>query len=365
MKKVLTIGLAIGVIGIGAVAGLFGGERLVEALAGQSGEESGGGEATAAAVTTRTPEEREILDTFGAVGTILPARSVSLAPMSDGRVTEVAIESGEAVAAGDVLLRLDDRAERAALDDARATLTETRAAFERYETLLEGDTASEARFEQARGTYQRARAAVEVAEANLADRTLKAPFGGILGVVGLDPGAQVDSATVLTTLDDLSIVEVEFSVPERYFAAAEVGQTVTLDGAIHADRTFEGKVTLVAPRVDANSRSFVVRATIPNDDRSLAGGMFMNVALVLGSRTALTLPDDAIISEGSATYVYVVADGTARRTDIVLGQTQEGRTAVTDGLAADAEVVVTGYDRLSDGDAVTVGTSDTAGEALN
>ena len=365
MKRVLWIGVAVLVIGAGAAAGMIGGERLVALVSGEAGGEDAEAAPPATPVTVEKPEPVDIRDTFETVGTILPVRSVELAPMSEGRVTEVAIESGQTVEQGDVLLRLDDRAERAALDDARATLTETEASFRRYETLLEGDTASEASFDQARGLYERAQAAVEVAEAALADRTLTAPFGGILGVVDIDPGAQVDRATTITTLDDLTTVEAEFSVPERYFGAAEVGQAVTLAGASHDDRTFEGEVTLVAPRIDANSRSFVVRATIPNEDRRLVGGMFMNVSLVFGSETALTLSDDTIVSEGSATYVYVVEDGTARRTEIALGRTQEGRTAVTDGLEAGTDVVVTGYDQLSDGDAVTVETRDAAREAVN
>ena len=370
MKKLLSIGLGVVVIAGGIGAGVFGGESLVAAFDRDAGEESGEEARPATPVTVEAPRETEILDTFEAVGTVLPARSVALSPMAEGRVTEVLIESGQRVRAGDVLLRLDDRAERAALDDARATLTETEASFRRYEALLEDGTSPEAQFEVARGLFARAQAAVEVAEANLADRTLTAPFDGILGVVDLDPGAQVDAATIVTTLDDLSSVEIEFAVPERYFAAAEIGQTVLFDGPIYPDRTFEGEVALVAPRIDANSRSFVVRGTIPNDDGALVGGMFGNVTLVLGSGPALTLPDSAIISEGSATYVYAVEEDVARRTDVVLGRTQEGRTAVTDGLAPDSQVAVTGYDRLSDGDEVTVqdagsdaGESDTDGEA--
>ncbi len=365
MKKIWTIAATAGVVGIAVAAGVFGTDGLLGALESRSdaGEDEGGRSATR--VTVAVPESATIRDSFDAVGTILPIRSVDLMPLAEGRVTEIAVASGDIVKQGDLLFALDDRTERATLNEAQATLAEAEGEFRRYEELLGENTTSEARFEEARGGFLRAEAVVEAAQVELDDRRLVAPFGGILGLVDLDPGERVDTATTITTLDDLSQVQVEFAVPERYYGAAEIGQDVTLTSAIFPGRSFEGEVSVIAPRVDPNSRSFRVRAMIANEDRALVGGMFMNVSLTFGTYDALTIPDDAIISEGSATYVYVVAENEARRTAVSLGQRQDGRTEIADGLSAEHEIVTTGYDTLSDGDAVTIGDEGAPEESIN
>lgn len=369
MKKVLIIGAMVLGVGLAALAGSFGTDRLLAVLDGQSDGQADGrseGEGRQATrVTVAAPEIRTLRDTFRAVGTVRPVRSVELRPLSEGRVEEVAASSGETVAEGALIFALDDRAARAALADAEATLNVAEAQFRRYEALQDENVAAEARLEEERGAFLRAQAAVDAARATLEDRRVTAPFGGVLGVLDLDPGERVDPATSVTTLDDLSTVEVEFAMPERYFGAVEAGQTITLRVAAYPERTFEGEVAVIAPRIGDESRSFAVRADVANDDRALVGGMFVNATLVFGTREALTVPDDAIVSEGSATYVYVAADGTAARTEVAPGTRQDGRTEVTEGLAEGDRVVTTGYDTLSDGDPVRVAEDAASGEALN
>jgi membrane fusion protein (multidrug efflux system) len=108
-----------------------------------------------------------------------------------------------------------------------------------------------------------------------------------------------------------------------------------------------------------------VRVRLDNPDRLLASGMFVTGELVFDTYRALTLPDDAIISEGDATYVFTVADGRARRTSVEIGQSEDGRTEIADGLERGARVVVTGWDMLSDGAPVTVAGEGPPVEALD
>ncbi|WP_422074916.1 efflux RND transporter periplasmic adaptor subunit [Tranquillimonas rosea] len=362
LKKGIGIGLAVVFVAACGAAGVWGTSEIFALV--RPSDEQGGGERPPTRVEVAQPQRDKVRDTFQAVGSIRAVRSIELQPLASGRVTEVAVESGERVEEGDLIFALDDRAAQAALQEAEATLSEAGSEFSRVQELATENVSAEAQLEEARAGYRRAQAAVATAEATLDDRRLTAPFSGVLGLVDIDPGERVDTSMSFSSLDDISTVEAQFSVPERYYARAEVGQQVILNGSVY-DREFEGEVSVKAPRVDANSRSFTLRVRVPNEDRALTDGMFMTATLVFETYEALTLPDDAIISEGSATYVYTVSDGNAARTPVSLGSRNDGRTEITDGVSADSRVVITGYDRLSDGAPVQVADGEAPQEALN
>lgn len=346
--------------------GLAGGYAAATALldraeVGDGATDEGQGERgnRAAPVTAEAPETRAVAESFETVGTVLARRSIELRPAAEGQVVEVAQESGARVEAGEPIFRLDDRSERAEVDRARATLAEARSDFERNRELQTSNVVSEANLEAARAAFERARAELRQAENVLADRTVEAPFEGVLGLLDLDPGERVDPATMVTTLDDIASVHVEFSVPERRYAAVEAGQEVALASASYEGRTFEGRVEVVAPRIDEASRSFEVRARVPNEERRLVPGMFLSVSLIFERREALTVPEEAVITEGDETYVFVVDEGAARRQPVSLGERVEGRVEA-EGIEPDARVVTSGYGSLEDGAPVRVAEADGA-----
>ncbi|SFD83824.1 efflux RND transporter periplasmic adaptor subunit [Roseivivax sediminis] len=362
MKKTLKIlGGACAVVAL-AAAGLFGTEYLLstESAANQPPQ---GGEQRATRVGISEPERREFATEVSAVGTIMPVRQVDITPSVAGRVTDVPARSGTAVSEGDVLLRLDDRAQRATLRSAEATLGEAQQNLNRVEELAEANTAAEQQLEQARATFARAEGEVMSARAALEDRTLTAPFDGTLGFVDTDPGAYVTTSSVLTQLSDLSVMQVDLSLPERYFDRVEPGQTVELSVPAYPEATFSGEVTVRGSNVESGSRSFNVRAEVSNADRRLVGGMFAQTRLVFDTYDGLALPDDAIISEGARTFVYTVADGQASRRTVSLGGSAGSLTEVTDGISEGDRVVVTGWNTLRDGAPVEVA-EDVAREGL-
>lgn len=351
--------------------GLAGGYAAATALLDRPGaeegaedgaSEGGGGGERAAPVTAAAPEAREVTESFETVGTVLARRSIELRPPAEGEVVEVAQASGARVEAGDLIFRLDDRSERAAVDRARATVAETRSDFERNQELQGSNVVSEANLEASRAAYERAQAELRQAENLLDDRTVEAPFEGVLGLLDLDPGERVDPSTVVTTLDDIASVHVEFAAPERLYAAVEPGQAVTLASASYEDRVFEGRVEVVAPRIDEATRGFDARARVPNEEGRLVPGMFLSVSLILDRREALTVPEEAVITEGAETYVFVVEDGAARRRPVALGERVDGRVEA-EGLDAGARVVTSGYGSLADGDPVRVAEGDGPGAA--
>lgn len=332
------------------VGGLWGTQQLVSQSA--SGAERQG--PSAVRVDLAAPEERRIEDRIGGVGTLIPVRSVELVPAAAGRVTEVMVSSGADVEQGEVLVRLDDRAARASLADAEATYAQAEDEFRRVEELADSNTAAEARLQEARAAYRRAEAAMMSARADLEDRTLVAPFDGVLGLIDIETGTFLSEGMVVTRLSDITSMELTVSLPERYFDQIAVGQTVTVTTPAYPEARFEGEVTVRAPEVNLNTRSFDPRAEVDNPEGRLVGGMFADAEIILDTYQGLAIPHDAIISEGLSSYVYTVADGKAARTEIEPGQSLGAVTEVRDGLDMQDRVVVAGWDNLSDGAAVEV-----------
>lgn len=353
MKKAFKLVAGLCIVVTCAIVGVVGTEYLLSSQSAARTSGSGEAERTVRVGVTR-PEQRELQSTVSAVGTIMPLHSVEIIPVTSGRVTEVAMVSGAEVEEGELLLQLDDRAQRAALKRTQATLDEARQNFERVEELAEANTAAEQRLEQARADLARAEAEVMSARAALEDRRIEAPFSGTLGFVDIDPGAYVSPASTVARLSDLSVLHVDLSLPERHFQRVRPGQTVKLVVPAYPGKTLEGKVTVRDNSVAPGSRSFDVRAEIPNTDRRLVGGMFAQTRLVLETYDGLAVPDDAIISEGASTFVYAIENGRAHRTTVSLGGSTGSLTEVTDGLEADEQIVVTGWDTLRDGSPVEI-----------
>ncbi len=300
-------------------------------------------------VETIAAETVTFAETLRAVGTARARYAVDLLPEAGGRIARIAFQPGDRVAAGDILLDLDDRAEQADLKAAEATLAEAQAAFARQEQLNRTGSASDAAYQTARAVQLRAEAERDRAMVALEDRSLRAPFAGILGLTDLVEGQMIDTTTPIATLDDLSVIEVDFSVPETLLPRLRAGQRVDLTSSAWPDRVFQGTISRIDSRVDAATRSVALRADIPNDDRALAGGMFLQVSLILDERQRPAIPENAISVEGDRTLVMLADGGTARQLEIVTGQQQDGLLEVVSNLPPSARIIITNLHRVSDG----------------
>jgi membrane fusion protein (multidrug efflux system) len=289
-----------------------------------------------------------------AVGTTLARQAVDIVPLTSGRVASIEFGPGQRVAAGDVLVRLDDEIQQAEVAEARATRREAELGYERAVKLRANNTVAQATVDDLEAARDGAQARLDGALRLLADRTVRAPFAGIVGLRQVDVGARVDEGAVLTTLDDLSEVEVQFAVPEIFYGQIERGQTMSASGVAFGDRRFQGTVATIDSRVDKVARSFLVRAVLPNPDFSLPAGMFLHVELIIEERDALTIPEEAVLAEGRTTFVFTTEDGHATRRDVELGQRDLGRVEVTAGLAEGENVVSSGLQRLRDGAPVDI-----------
>lgn len=330
-----------------AAGGLYLTERLL--AASEPAATAGQGNAGPLRVETITPEPVTFADAVTAVGTARARQAVDLLPDASGRISRIAFQPGDRVEAGAVLLELDDRAEQADLKAAEATLAEAEAAFDRQESLNRSGSASDAAYQTARAARLRAQAERDRALVALEDRSLRAPFAGVIGLTDLVEGQLIDTATPIATLDDLSVIEVDFSVPEILLPRLLQGQRVELISAAWPGRVFQGEISRIDSRVDAATRSLALRAEIPNDDRALAGGMFLQVRLVLDERQRPAIPENAVTVEGDRVLVMVADGNSAHEVEIDTGQQQDGLIEVVSGLAPSARVIVTNLHRVSDG----------------
>jgi len=302
------------------------------------------------AVETAPARIGMVRETVAAVGAARAASSVRIVPTASGLVTRIAFQSGQRVEAGAVLVELDSASERAALREAESELANLRRQVGRAETLRAQRLLPAADLDDLRSRLAGAEARLEAARGQLDKRLILAPFAGVVGLRNIHLGDYVDSNTILTTLDDLDAVELEFRIPERYFRAVRTGQAVAAASVAFPGQTFAGVVREVDTRIDAATRSFRVRAELPNPDALLPDGLFMAISLVVGEREdAVLVPEEAIISEGGASYLYVVDGEIATKTTIVLGQRLDAGVEVRAGLAPGSEVVTRGHQSLRDG----------------
>lgn len=334
----------------------YGGYEGYQRYTNATADVSGGtqGRSRTAVVELAKAQSRTLSQTVEAVGTTRARQSVEIVPQAEGRIVEMNFAAGELVQEGAVLVRLDDTIERANLTEAEARLRERGKVFERMTQLSSTNAVAEAALEDSIARLAEAKAELDRARQHLNERSIRAPFSGIVGLAEIDRGARAATGTVITRLDDLSEVEVEFSLPENLFAVVEVGQQLLATGIAFPDQSFTGQIDAVDSRIDPVSRSFRTRAIIPNPDGVLPAGMFMALELTLSQAEHVVVPEEAIIFQAAETYVFSVQEGIAKRVRVTTGQRRDGMVAVVKGLETGADVVVRGLHRVHDGNAVEV-----------
>jgi membrane fusion protein, multidrug efflux system len=321
-----------------------------------------GGSATA--VTTVVVQPQPWSDTIEALGTVTARESVDVTAKVSETVQRVHFDSGDEVAAGAVLVTLSGQQQQAALAAAEAEAEEADRLLRRQEELAGQQLIARASLDTQRAIRDSARARVQEIRANLGDRTIRAPFAGVLGIRQVSPGALVTPGTVIASLDDVARVYVDFPVPESQLAQLASGQVLTGTSSAYPGRTFEGEVSIVDARIDPATRAVTVRGDFPNPDRALRPGMLMRVTLVRPSRQALLVPEISVVQVGNDSYVFrVTEDGTVERADVQIGARRGGQAEVVRGLEAGDRVVVDGTGKLRPGQAVREGGVDPAAPA--
>lgn len=306
------------------------------------------------AVVASQPTKKRFAYEVEALGTLRANESVDITAKVADRVAAIHFKEGQHVAKGAVLIELDNAEAKADLAAAQAAETDSRRQFKRSRELFHTHALSESQLEQLQATLSANEARATAARSRLNDRIITAPFSGRVGLRHVSLGGLVNPGAVITTLDDLSVVKLDFAVPEVFLSTLKPGLSVAARSAAYPDDTFDGRVASVDTRVDPSTRSVAIRALIDNRDGRLRPGMFMTVKLMRSEGEALMLPEQAVVPENDRHYVFVVNEGQAQKREITIGRRRPGEVEILQGLTADDSVIIDGTLNVHDGSPVRV-----------
>ncbi len=314
-------------------------------------------------VTTAAVGMRAWSDRIEALGTSRANESVTLTAKVTETVERVNFDDGDLVEEGKVLVDLSGRAEVASLEEAQAAFAEAQKQYQRQSDLVGQGTVAKSAVDTALATRDAARARMNAIRARLADRVITAPFSGLLGFRQVSPGTLVTPGTPIATLDDISTIKLDFSVPERFLSVLAPGQRIEARSAAWPEQVFEGVVRTIDSRVDPTTRAIVVRAELPNRERRLRPGMLLTVVLEQAARDVLAIPEIALVQVGTAQSVFRVRkDNTVEQLPVRTGVRRRGEVEIVDGLQPGDRIVVDGVGKLRAGVAIAdVATTAAAG----
>jgi membrane fusion protein (multidrug efflux system) len=290
-----------------------------------------------------------------AVGNLASNESVTLSPEITGRITEILFAEGQAVKAGDPLIRLDDVIAKAELAQIGASLTLSQANYERAKTLFKESTGTGRARDEALAKLQADQAGVDLAKARLEKTLIKAPFDGIIGLRNVSIGDYVNPGQDLVNLESIAPLKVDFRMPEIYLSDLKTGQTIEVGVDAFPGKAFRGEVYAIDPLVDSEGRTAVLRAKLPNADGLLRPGLFARVNLLVSTNdSAIIIPEQALIPQGNERFVYKIVDAKAIMTPVKTGTRRQGQVEVTEGLTQDDVIVTAGQMKLRPDSPVTI-----------
>lgn len=329
-----------------------------EKAGGGPGGRGGPGGGRGQSVSEAVIGTRSFTDEIRVLGVARGRRSVNITSSTSELITRVLFTDGQRVAAGTPLVELQAREEDAGIIEARAQVAQAQRQYDRYKTLADRGIAPRVTAEDAETGLETAQAALNAAQARRGDRMIRAPFAGVLGLSSVTPGTLVSPGGIITTLDDISVVRVDFPVPERYLGALRAGAPIRASIDAYGDEVFSGRIALIDTRINEQTRAVTARAEIPNPGARIRPGMAVRVAVEQGQRTSPAAPEAAVQYEGEGAFVYRIARGeqgsTAQRVEVETGSVEGGFVEILSGLNVGDRIVGSGLNRIQPGAPVRV-----------
>lgn len=299
--------------------------------------------------------EAPFADSLSALGTARANESVRLTSNRSDLVKAVHFDDGQQVEKNQLLVELETDEEQAMLEEAKALLGERQAHYDRQVELNEQGIAPHSEVVTALAQLNAARSRMQTLEATIRDHRVTAPFAGVLGLRQISVGQLLQATTIITTLDDLTVVKVDFTIPETWLSSVRVGQPIVTRSDAWRDKQFTGRIAAIDTRLDPTTRSATIRAIVQNPDLELRPGMLMKVLVDRGEQPSLQVPEEALIQRGGEHFVYAVGeDRIAHERRVDVGRRLVGRVEILAGIAAGERVVVEGLVRVRDGSEVEV-----------
>jgi membrane fusion protein (multidrug efflux system) len=341
-----------GVFGYGAVRAHF----IAKFLAGFADQVQT--VATTPAVTTSWQPS------LSAVGTLAPVNGANLSSEVSGIVDTLNFESGQSVKAGDVLLTLRANNDPAVLAQLQATADLDAVTYRRDQREAAANAVSQAQLDTDRATLAAAQAQVTAQQALMAEKIVRAPFAGTLGIRQVNLGQFLTAGTAIVSLQQINPLFFDFYMPQQALASLSVGQPVSVSVDAYPGQVFAGQISAISTSIDSATRNVQVRATLPNDHLLLRPGMFATVSVPQGSaQTLVTLPQTAVSYNPYGDTVFIVTQGTgqdgkpdliAKQVFVTVGDTRGDQVSILTGVSAGDQVVTAGQLKLRNGSLVAV-----------
>jgi membrane fusion protein (multidrug efflux system) len=345
-----------------------GGLKLAAMGAAHKVGPTGAGKAAAARsieVSQAVAETRPFADRIDVLGVAKGRQSVTITSSTTELITGVHFTDGQRVRAGQVLVDLKAQEQTADIAQFQAAEALAQSNYDRWRTLYEKGIAAAASLDQYKAQLNQAKANLAAAKSRRGDRTIRAPFAGVVGLSDIAPGALINPGTPIVSLDELSVVRVDFQVPDRYLATLREGMPITARAEAVPNAVFTGKIAKIDTRVDERTRAVKARAEFANPEGRIKPGMLMHVAVDQGLRQAVAAPEAALQYDGDQASVFVISRQNGRtvamQRSVVTGVSDAGFVEIKQGLAAGAAIVADGVNRVKNNQAVRVSAARTGG----
>lgn len=315
-------------------------------------------------VSTAVVREEKWQGTLTAIGSITAVQGVTVTPEIAGTVRDINFESGAIVKKGDLLVKLDTSAEEAQLRSLEAQVEWAKVTLDRQSSLRTNQLVSQSDFDSAEAAWKQAVANADATRAIIEKKTLRAPFAGKLGIRQINLGQYLDAGKPIVSLQALSPVYADFSLPQQELGKLQTGMRVRVTTDTYPDRRFEGSLLAINPDLDSATRSIGLRATFENADQALRPGMFAKVEVLLPEeRPVLVIPAMSVLSAPYGDSVYVIEQApqtvgqkpglVVRQQFIRTGEARGDLITVESGLKPGEKVVSAGVFKLRNGMTVT------------
>lgn len=311
-----------------------------------------------------------------AIGTLEAVQQVVVSPEVGGRVVSLHFDSGATVRTGVALVQLNDAPERGDLDRFRAMTEFARRELDRMESITDRRAISQTAVDEAKRRLDEARAEITRTEALIAQKLIRAPFAGVLGVRKINVGEYLQPGQSIVTLTNLDKLYANFTVPEQVLGQLSNGQSVDVTADAFPEQPFRATISTIEPQVAVETRTLAVQATLANREHLLRPGMFVAVRVILPpEHDVITVPETAVDKTIYGDSVFVVHQTTAAAPDrpsytaervfVKTGRSVDGRIVIREGLAPGDRIITAGQVNLNSGMPVSLSPTDTLAEASN
>lgn len=332
----------------------FGAENKPKVENGTTSSTAAPSNAKAVPVKAMRIDAAPLKEAISVNGSTVANEEVTISSEVPGKIKSVLFTEGAWVEKGAALVQLDVDELNAQRERLLVQKDLNEKIAERLKGLYEKEGVSLQEFEVAKAEAEKVRADIDLIDAQIDKRTIRAPFSGRLGLKVISEGSFLSPGAAIVNLVSLNPIKLEFSVPEKYSRVIGQGSKIsfTIDGI---ENSLSATVVASEPNIDPDTRTFKLKASAPNPGGRILPGAFANVVVNLSEvQAAILVPTEAIIPEMDGKKVFLYKNGQAESVKVETGIRQASMIQVTHGLEPGDTVITTGVLQIRPGSTVNI-----------